>query len=83
MYEENPENIGRGKLIYIQLNSETRAVLAAFQGVGRSLYSEIDPLHLPKVLALVGKSYGHEDLYYFAFLSSISSLYSTVDRISA
>jgi len=75
----NPEAAGKEKVIASQLDSETRAELAYLQGVNRSLYSEIDPLHLPEVLALVGQHHGQE-LLYVALKSSIAGVISTVNR---
>jgi len=48
----NPEAAGREKVIKTQLHSEIRAALCRLQGVDHSVYSEIDPLHLPEVLSL-------------------------------
>ena len=87
MNKGNPEAAGREKVIRTQLNSVTRAKLADLQGVHRSLYSEIDPLHLPEVLALVdtyhGGSrdhiHGQRELY-VALKSSIMTLFSTVNE---
>ena len=73
------EAAGREKVIQTQLNSEIRANFAALQGVNHSVYSEIDPLHLPEVLALVGRHHGQGELY-IALKSSIADLISTVDR---
>eukprot|EP00985_Skeletonema_marinoi_P018041 scaffold10020_cov161-Skeletonema_marinoi.AAC.27 len=75
----NPEAAGKEKVIASQLDSETRAELAYLQGVNRSLYSEINPLHLPEVLALVGQHHGQE-LLYVALTSSIAGVISTVNR---
>ena len=75
----NPETAGRDKMIHTQLNSTQRAELAGFQGVNRSLYSEINPLHLPEVLSLVGQHHGQGELY-VALRSSIAGVISTVIR---
>ena len=77
--ESSPEAAGREKVIWTQLNTETRAKLAELQGVSQSLYSEIDPLHLPEVLSLVGHHHGHEELY-LALKASIAGALSTVNR---
>jgi len=66
-------------VILTQLHSETRAKLAALQGVNHSLYSEINPLHLPEVLSLVGQRHGQGELY-VALKSSIAGVVSTVNR---
>ena len=75
----SPEAAGRKKVIKTQLHSERRAELAALQGVNHSVYSEIDPLHLPEVLALVASHHGQGELY-IALKSSIAGVISTVDR---
>ena len=67
------------KMIKTQLNSVKRAELAELQGVNHSLYSEIDPLHLPEVLALVGRHHGQGELF-VALKSSIAGVISTVNR---
>eukprot|EP00986_Skeletonema_menzelii_P001458 scaffold387_cov136-Skeletonema_menzelii.AAC.1 len=77
--QHNPGAAGREKLIWTQLNSARRAELAEIQGVNHSLYSEIDPLHLPEVLALVGPRHGQRELY-VALKSSIAGVISTVNE---
>jgi len=76
--ENNPEAAGKAKVIKTQLHSERRAELAELQGVNHSVYSEINPLHLPEVLALVGHHNGHGELYH-ALKSSIAELFSMVN----
>ena len=75
----NPEAAGREKVVETQLHHERRAELAALQGVNHSVYSEIDPLHLPEVLVLVGRHHGQGELY-IALRSSIAGVISTVNR---
>jgi len=77
--QSNPEAAGRKKLIETQLNSAKRAALANLQGVNHSLYSEINPLHLPEVLYLVGRYYDQRELY-IALKSSIAGVISIVNR---
>ena len=74
-----PGAIGRKKLTMTQLRRERRAALAQLQEVNQSLYSQINPLHLPEVLSLVGRKHGKGELY-MALRSSILELVSTVDR---
>jgi len=74
----NPEVAGREKVIQTQLNSVKRAELADLQEVNQSLYNEIDPLHLPEVLSLVGHHHGHGELF-VSLKSSIVGLFSTVN----
>ena len=76
---DSPEAAGRQKVIETQLDSKRRAELAELQGVNQSLYSEIDPLHLPEVLALVGRRHGKGELY-VALKASIAGVISTVNR---
>ena len=78
-YENNPEETGREKVIQTQLHSDSRGKLAKLQGVNRSLYSEINPLHLPEVFALVGQSHGQGEVY-VALQSSIAGVISTVNE---
>ena len=77
--KNNPEAAGREKVIQTQLHSEIRAELAVLQGVNQSLYSEINPLHLPEVLSLVDQHHGQGELY-VALKSSIAGVISTVNR---
>ncbi len=77
--KNNTAAAGRAKVIHTQLNSTKRAELAHLQGVDRSLYSEIDTLHLPEVLALVGKSHGHSE-FFLALHASVTGLISTVNK---
>mmetsp|Transcript_16208 Transcript_16208/g.32626 ORF Transcript_16208/g.32626 Transcript_16208/m.32626 type:complete len:470 (+) Transcript_16208:202-1611(+) len=74
----NPEAAGREKLIQTQLHSEKRAALCRLQGVDHSVFSEIDPLHLPEVLSLIGRHHGQGELY-LALKSSIMTLFSTMN----
>ena len=78
-HQHNPEEAGFEKLYHTQLHSGNRAVLAGLQGVRQSLYSEINPLHLPEVLALVWFHHGQGELY-SALKSSIAGVISTVNR---
>mmetsp|Transcript_4535 Transcript_4535/g.7682 ORF Transcript_4535/g.7682 Transcript_4535/m.7682 type:complete len:430 (+) Transcript_4535:52-1341(+) len=73
------EAAGREKVIWTQLLSETRAQIAELLGVNHSLYSEIDPLHLPEVLSMVGLRIGQGELY-LALKSSIAGVISTVNE---
>ena len=69
----------REKLLHTQLHSATRAKLGRLQGVTSSVFSEIDPLHLPEVLALVGRHHGQGELF-IALKASIAGVISTVNR---
>ena len=59
----NQEAAGREKVIRLQLDSYWRQQLADLQGVRRSVYSEIDPLYLPEVLSLIGRTNGKDELF--------------------
>ncbi len=80
-YVAKRNRLERAKMLDMQLHSATRAELAELQGVRHSVYSEIDPLHLPEVLALVGDYHrpDPEELY-VALKSSIAGLLSTVNK---
>ncbi len=76
------ETAGRTKVIRTQLNSRERMLLCSLQDVvvcNEALYSEINPLHLPEVLAMVGQHHGQSELY-TALVSSIAGLLSTINR---
>ena len=75
---DDPLVIGRQKVIWAQLHSVTREKLAALQGVKHSVYSEIDTLYLPEVLALISK-YNRRDELFLALKSSMVGLLSRVD----
>eukprot|EP00985_Skeletonema_marinoi_P013893 scaffold6989_cov118-Skeletonema_marinoi.AAC.1 len=66
-------------MIQSQLHSAKREELARLQGVHQSLFSEINPLHLPEVLSLIGRHHGQGELY-VALKSSIAGVVSTVNR---
>ncbi len=76
------ETAGRTKVICTQLNSRERELLCLLQKVdvcNEALYSEINPLHLPEVLSMVGQHHGQSELY-IALVSSIAGLLSTINR---
>ena len=75
---DSPEASGREKVIRTQLHSERRAELADIQGVTHSVYSEIDTLYLPEVLALINRYHGGKELFP-ALKSSMVGLLSRVD----
>ena len=75
----NPETAGRTKVILTQLNSVNRSELMEVQGANQSIYTEVNPLQLPEVLALVGRNLEQGELY-VALKSSIAGLMSTVNR---
>jgi hypothetical protein len=77
-----PAAAGRAKVINTQLNSRARFQYCLSQGVDQCnavLYSQIDPLHLPEVLALISKHLGQRELY-LTVKSTIATLFSTVNE---
>eukprot|EP00984_Skeletonema_dohrnii_P009227 scaffold3521_cov151-Skeletonema_dohrnii-CCMP3373.AAC.9 len=78
-FVSDPESVGREKVIETQLHSETRAALCRLQDVDHSVFSEIDPLHLPEILSLIAQRHRHGE-FYTALSSSIVTLFSTVNR---
>jgi hypothetical protein len=77
-YVSNSEAAGRQKVIASHLQSQNRAALCRLQEVDYSVYSEIDPLHLPEVFSLIGRRHGQGELY-DALKTSIMGLFSTVN----
>ena len=67
------------KMFQTQLHSKRRAQLAKIQGVNHSVYSEINPLHLPEVLSKICAMHGRKELY-AALKLSLLELISTVNR---
>ena len=75
-------NVGRTKVIICQLNSDRRMELSRLQTVPysyNSIFSDIDALVLPEVLALVGQSHGQTELYRM-LIAVVPDLSSTVNR---
>eukprot|EP00984_Skeletonema_dohrnii_P021307 scaffold10614_cov82-Skeletonema_dohrnii-CCMP3373.AAC.4 len=48
------------------------------KGIDHSVFSDIDPLHLPEILSLIGRHHGQGELY-LALKSFIMTLFSTVN----
>mmetsp|Transcript_26940 Transcript_26940/g.39388 ORF Transcript_26940/g.39388 Transcript_26940/m.39388 type:complete len:440 (-) Transcript_26940:101-1420(-) len=80
----NSFTCNREKVINTQLHSMRRADLCRLQGIEErsndAFYGDFDPLHLPEILALVGRTHGLAELH-VALKSSIVTLFSTVDRV--
>lgn len=70
------KRLSRRKVIYAQLHCATREGLAELQRVKTSVYNEIEPLHLPEVLALIGRRLDRTEMYK-ALSENILSLIST------
>ena len=77
--QPSKQGAGQAKVIETQLDSQKRSNLCRLQGVDRSLYSEIDPLHLPEIFSLVGQHHGQKELF-LALKSSVAGLISTVNK---
>lgn len=79
----NYEATGRAKVINYQLNSQTRKELCHLQGVKYSsignLFAEIEPLLLPRILALIGREHGHSE-FYTSLIPIVPGLMSYIDR---
>ena len=76
----NSQTVGREKVIQFQLHSGNRAELTALrQGIEHSVYSEIDPLHLPEVLSLLGRHSRVWGELYGALRSTVVGLFSMVN----
>ena len=76
-----PSTKARNKVIH-SLCCDARAQLCRSLGVEQSnasFYSQVDPLHLPEVLALTGKYHGQGDLY-IALRWSYDALFSIVNK---
>jgi hypothetical protein len=81
-YGPDIERIAKAKVIFTQLHSAKRERFCRLQGVERAndaVYNEIDPLHLPEVLSMVGRAHGLSQ-FHEAIKSSIAALVSTVDK---
>jgi hypothetical protein len=78
--KNDPAAVIKQKIIHTQLDSQNRARMCRIQGIdSATLYSQIDPLVLPEVLALIGRTHGRGELY-VAVTSSIAALVSTMNR---
>lgn len=75
----SPEAAGKEKVIQTQLHSVIRKAIANLEGINRSVYGEIDPLHLPEILSLIGRTHDQDELY-VALKTSVMGLFSTVNK---
>ena len=76
----SPGVAGREKVRRLLVHGTKRAQLAAVQEVTHSVYSEIDPLYLPEVLALMNRYSYHGGKELFpALKSTMTGLLSRVD----
>ena len=77
-----PESSGRAKVIHFHLNSQTMKELCQLQGIessAGSIFADIEPALLPKVLWLIGSSHGQSELY-TALVHTAPELLSYIDR---
>ena len=75
-------NPGRAKVIWSQLNSLTRKRLCELQGIEYStnkIFADIEPVLLPRILALIGDRHGQSELY-TALIPTAPDLLSYIDR---
>jgi len=75
-------NPGRAKVIKYQLNSQNRKKLCLLQGIEYSpgsIFLDIEPTLLPRVLALIGDRRGQSELYN-ALIPTAPDLLSYIDR---
>ena len=84
MNEDNrrlgPHAAGKAKVVHTQLNSTVRIELVRAQGIEcSSVYSQVDALVLPEVLALVGEAHGQTELYHM-LIAIVPELASIVNR---
>jgi len=73
---------GKAKVIRSHLNSQTLKKLCNLQGIEYSysnIFADIEPVLLPKILALIGDSHGQSELY-TALIHTAPDLLSFIDR---
>jgi len=79
---ESSHSAGRAKVIENQLNSQNRKKLCRLQGIeytSGSIFADVDPILLPKILALIRERHGHSELY-TALIPAAPDLLSYNDR---
>ena len=80
--QSSRHSAGRAKVIRYQLNSINRKNLCRLQGIDYSsignLFADIEPVLLPRTLALTGREHGQSD-FYTALISMVPDLMSCVD----
>jgi len=78
----NAHAVGREKVILYQLNSQIRKKLCELEGIeysGSNIFANIEPVLLPKILALIGSRHGQSELY-SALIPTAPDLLSYIDR---
>jgi len=79
---ESKHVAGRAKVIKFQLNSQTLKEICHLQGVEYipgSVFSDMEPVLLPLILALIGNEHGQSELY-TALVHTAPNLLSYIDR---
>ena len=76
---ESSHAAGRAKVIKYHLNSENRKELCNIQGIGYvsigKLLEDVEPILLPRIISLIGREHGHNELY-TALVSTAPALLS-------
>ena len=79
----NPEVVGRAKVIKCQLNSQNRKEISGLQGIEYSsignIFADIEVNLLPRILALIGRELGHSE-FYTSLLPVAPDLLSFINR---
>ena len=77
-----PEAVGMSKVITYHLNSQTMETLCQLQGIEQPpghIFADIEPVLLPKILALIGNEHGQSEMYK-ALIHTSPDLLSYIDR---
>ena len=78
----SPEAAGRAKVIKYQLNSQNRKKLCKMQDIEYtpgSIFADIEPVLLPKIVSLIGREHGQSELY-TTLIHTAPDLLSYIDR---
>lgn len=82
-FSSNSKAAGRSKVIKYQLNSQNRKKLCEAQGINYSfigsIFADIEPVLLPKILSLIGQKNGQSELY-TTLIHTAPDLLSYIDR---
>jgi len=76
--------VGRQKVIKYQLNSQIRKIICELEGIEYSdsnIFANIEPVLLPKILALIWSRHGQKELY-SALIPTAPDLLSYIDRMT-
>jgi len=81
-FSSTPDAAGRAKVIKYHLNSQNMMKLCEFQDIEYipgSVFADIEPVLLPKILSLIGQKNGQSELY-SALIQTAPDLLSYIDR---